>query len=808
MGKVTPEYNLAVLHPEVAKQWHPTKNGELVPENVAPGSSKKRWWECDKGPDHEWQTSVSNRTGHGTGCPCCSGQKISVTNSLSVLHPHIASEWHPTKNGVLSLSDITPSSSKRVWWKCGEGPDHEWQTTVNNRTQEGRGRCPYCIGLFPSVTNCLSTKYPEIAKEWHPTKNGDLSPTKVLPGSDKKRWWICDKGPDHEWKAGVGNRTKNGTRCPFCAGQKVSVTNSLEKLFPRIAAEWHPTKNGDLKPGDFVFGSAKSVWWKCSNGHEWKTHIFSRAKDGMGCRKCSYSKRKKIIPRKLYEGKKVSDIPWLFLEWHPTKNSSHEPSKVTYGSAKKIWWFCSDGHEWVQTPNARTSMGLDCPYCGGSVATKETSFAGIFPELAAEWHPTKNGELTPQEVLPASNKKAWWICDKGPDHQWEMQINSRANGQNCPFCAGKRVSVTNSLATLARHLTGEWHPTKNGDLTPEKITGASAKKVWWKCGKGPDHEWTAQVKKRTLLNRGCPSCAGRQISVTNSVSAVKPALIKEWDYTKNDFGPEDVVAGSHKKIWWKCDEGPDHEWQTTAVYRTSRERNCPFCAGWKLSVTNRLDLNAEKIASEWHPTKNGKLKPSEVTTGNQRQIWWQCVIGHEWQTSIHHRVGSKGYEGTDCPECHILPRSKTEVSLTFELQQFFDFDMDKHKLKIAGKILDADIILDKHKLVIEYDGSYWHKDKQKTDASKTEKLREAGWEVIRIRESPLEPVTPKDIIVQSNPKTKVLANATLQQIEKVCDISIPGLDDYLKRERPINKQAADKYIAKLQRDEQQSTLEV
>jgi hypothetical protein len=30
MGKVTPEYNLTVIHPKVAKEWHPTKNKPLI----------------------------------------------------------------------------------------------------------------------------------------------------------------------------------------------------------------------------------------------------------------------------------------------------------------------------------------------------------------------------------------------------------------------------------------------------------------------------------------------------------------------------------------------------------------------------------------------------------------------------------------------------------------------------------------------------------------------------------------------------------------------------------------------------------
>jgi len=69
MPRVSPEYNLVVLHPEIAEQWHPTKNGDLRPENVTPGSDKKVWWLCEK--KHEWEATVGNRTSHQSGCPEC-----------------------------------------------------------------------------------------------------------------------------------------------------------------------------------------------------------------------------------------------------------------------------------------------------------------------------------------------------------------------------------------------------------------------------------------------------------------------------------------------------------------------------------------------------------------------------------------------------------------------------------------------------------------------------------------------------------------------------------------------------------------
>ena len=51
----------------------------------------------------------------------------------------------------------------------------------------------------------LATSNPELVKEWHPSKNGNLSPTEVSQKSGKNVWWICEKG--HEWQAKVYTRT-------------------------------------------------------------------------------------------------------------------------------------------------------------------------------------------------------------------------------------------------------------------------------------------------------------------------------------------------------------------------------------------------------------------------------------------------------------------------------------------------------------------------------------------------------------------------------------------------------------------------
>jgi hypothetical protein len=76
--KITPTNNLKLLFPEIAKEWHPTKNDDLKPEQVAKTSNKKVWWLCSKG--HEWKTAVHARTGKKTKCPHC-GNHYTTRNS-------------------------------------------------------------------------------------------------------------------------------------------------------------------------------------------------------------------------------------------------------------------------------------------------------------------------------------------------------------------------------------------------------------------------------------------------------------------------------------------------------------------------------------------------------------------------------------------------------------------------------------------------------------------------------------------------------------------------------------------------------
>lgn len=349
---------ISQTYPQIASQWHPLLNGELTPDKIKAGSSKKVWWQCENG--HAWQAIVYHRTKNHSNCPYCSGRyAIKGENDLQTLMPSIAKEWHRTKNKCLLPTDVKPGSNIRIWWNCQNG--HEWQASVYDRTKKNGSGCPYCSGnLNIKGKTDLYTLFPEIAKEFDENKNRNISPFELFAKSGKKVWWKCDKG--HSWQASVISRTKLKAGCPFCSGkQPIIGENDLASLRPDLASEWHSEKNKNFTPSDCTISSGRKVWWKCKEGHEWQAVVSTRTgKKRCGCPYC-YGRYAIIGVNDLKTVK-----PELACEWHPSKNRLISPSQVLPNSNKKVWWQCSIcGYEWRTLISARTLGGSGCPHCAG-----------------------------------------------------------------------------------------------------------------------------------------------------------------------------------------------------------------------------------------------------------------------------------------------------------------------------------------------------------------------------------------------------------------------------------------------------------
>jgi hypothetical protein len=217
------------------------------------------------------------------------------------------------------------------------------------------------------------------------------------------------------------------------------------------------------------------------------------------------------------------------------------------------------------------------------------SLADKFPEIAKQWHPTKNGKLTPYDVMSSSRTKVWWLCPNncsyGCVHEWEMSPRARTIDKNgCHYCAERTtvICIHQSIVFTHPEIAAQWHPTKNGTLKPEQVSSGSGRRVWWLCDKqctyGCLHEWDAYVYSRCLTNCNCPYCCNQQICIHKSIKYTHPHLLDEMHPTKNaDIDILKLKSWSHKeKVWWVCKTNKDHIWLTTVVSRTSGQ-GCPTC---------------------------------------------------------------------------------------------------------------------------------------------------------------------------------------------------------------------------------------
>lgn len=257
----------------------------------------------------------------------------------------------------------------------------------------------------------------------------------------------------------------------------------------------------------------------------------------------------------------------------------------------------------------------------------------------------------------------------------------------------------NSLPDL---LISEWHPTRNGELLPKQVTVGSPRKVWW-LGKDCGHEWDARIADRAAKESKCPYCSRRKVLAGfNDLATTHPVLAKELHKTKNTITATNIMAGSIKKVWWQCELG--HEWEAAIGHR-SKGIKCPYCAGRKLKIGDTdLATKYPDFAAQWHPTRNGRLRPEQVLAGSAKRIWWQCENKHEWSA----KISDRRFYSSGCSKCSTKVSAPEKLLLTF---------LEDLKLKVIpsdkATLLshELDLYIPSKNIAIEFNGLYWHSEK-------------------------------------------------------------------------------------------------
>lgn len=633
---------MSITNPELLAEWDYKKN-KIDPIHVSPGSRKKVWWICSKG--HSWEATISNRCKLKRGCPVCANRLIvSGVNDLVTIRPDIMKQWDWVKNGAEGIdpTKLAPSGMTKAYWKCDRG--HTWNASVNNRAKYKGNQCPICSKAYKTslpesiLYYYLKQYFPSIEKNVR-DKLGELNGKEL-------DLFIPELNTAIEYDGQRFHGTKEGKKKDI---EKNKLCKEHNIVLIRIREPKCPDLDGyslDYKLENLKFdGIEKAIKWvlrtlECEIQNE-----ISIDND-----LSSIYKIAEIIER---ENSVYIHNPEIAKEWDYEDNGTLRPENVGYGSRLKVSWIGKCGHKWRMIVSNRTVLGQGCPYCSVPAKLVLPGFNDLktkHPELAEEWDYDKNGDLKPENCLPGSNNKVWWKCKKCGNN-WKAYISSRTNksfnegkGSGCPYCRGYYVSEKNSLGLNHPELLSEWNDEKNGDINPKDIACGSQKKYWWRCSKC-GYEYQADPAHR-VQGRGCPACVGKKIWVGhNDLGTTHPELLQEWDYEKNgEKTPSHYTAGTHKKVWWKCNNGHTYE---CPINQKSKGSGCPYCSGRRALIGfNDLQTTHPELISEWAFEKNEGIAPTDFSAGSGKKVWWKCPKGHLYKSIIVQRTNGSG-----CPYC-------------------------------------------------------------------------------------------------------------------------------------------------------------
>ncbi len=278
--------------------------------------------------------------------------------------------------------------------------------------------------------------------------------------------------------------------------------------------------------------------------------------------------------------------------------------------------------------------------------------------------------------------------------------------------------------------------------------------VHWQCLEH-GHEFERYLAARVEFKKDCPYCSGfHLLQGFNDLETMSDTkLLQEWDKSKNGTKtPRDFLSTSHDFAYWKCIEH-GHKWRAKIKNRFSG-KGCAVCDGTKL-LKGFNDLasmqDTSQLISEWHPTKNHGILPTDVTYNAHGMFWWQCLENdnHAWSSTINHRLQGRG-----CLICvaeknkHDFRHSLWQNTGKNFIQTKIDIDISNTITEFSDSNVDVDFYNEELKLAILFDDEYTHRAKDRfgnydetpvsNDSYISLNLILTGVTVIRIREHSIE----------------------------------------------------------------------
>jgi len=335
------------------------------------------------------------------------------------------------------------------------------------------------------------------------------------------------------------------------------------------------------------------------------------------------------------------------------------------------------------------------------------------PELVKEW--SSLNKLGPENYTYGSGVKAIWECPKNECgcHVFTSQIRSRANnkkGTGCPFCNIGQPCKHNNLMITHPVLCEEW--SNLNELGPENYTYGSHSKVFWNC---PNNICGCHVYESTIAhrveNKGCPFCNKGLVCPHNNLTKTHPELCKEWDYERNELGPENYTYRCDNKVYWVCPNNicGCHIYKSSINNRAKENgTGCHFCNSNTPCKHNNLSIIFPELCKEWDSERN-ELGPENYSYGSGVKVYWICPKqSHSYCSSISNRTKKSP---TGCPNCAPISYSKSSIEWLNNIMLIENVNI-KHAenggefpLPGIGKV---DGFCVETNTVYEFHGDFWH----------------------------------------------------------------------------------------------------
>ena len=575
--------------------------------------------------------------------------------------PELIEQWDYDRN-KLEPSKVTIGSHKEAYWICPYCKKSYPALIQNKGIKKGRG-CRECTDKrlssltherrFKQGVNDLKTQRPDLLLDWDYELN-DIDPSEVAVGSGIPSHWKCHIC-GYTWVTSPNSRTTNNSGCKKCGNRKISEKtrerairsgNTLQNLYPDIAAEWHPTLNGEKTPDNTAPSSNDRVWWKCATcGNVYLQKVDNRTGyKHAGCNKCnkymhsSFAEQavffyvRKAIPSAING---YDDLGMEFDIFLPQQNTVIE----------------YDGGYWHRSEKAHVTGIKKYALC------KNHNLILVRIKENYKRYAISNDDCDIQIVREDDSDKGLEKCITNVLTNLHIKppfpiviSEDRATIKNDYIVSLKERSLQYQYPSIA----SEWDNEKNGSLTPDMIRPGSGDKVWWKCSKCGESYQMSPAHRTGKKPENCPVCAGKKIiSGINDLASKYPKFAAEWDFTKNgDLKPDMIAPNYSKKVYWKC-ANCGKPFYCTPNKRVSRGQGCRDCKRTKkheyIVIPGKNDLATlhPAIALDWDYTRN-KDTITTIKMNNKEEVYWIChVCGTHWLSSVYDRV--KLHKG--CPQC-------------------------------------------------------------------------------------------------------------------------------------------------------------